>query len=155
MIRLQIVAVGEDKDRWVSDGLDHFQKLLSRWARLDWVVVPTVRTGNLPPSEIMKSEAERLHKHLGKGLTVALTDTGEAFDSPAFARKLEQWQVHSGGRIQFVIGGPHGLHDGILQQADIRLSLSPLTFSHRIVRLVLAEQLYRALSILHGTNYHK
>ncbi len=118
-------------------------------------MVPAIRAGSLSPTEIRKAEAERLGKHLGKGLTIALTDRGEALDSPALARKLEQWMAHAGGAIQFVVGGPFGLHKSVLEKADLQLSLSPLTFSHQIVRLVLVEQLYRALSILHRTDYHK
>jgi 23S rRNA (pseudouridine1915-N3)-methyltransferase len=155
VIKFRIIAVGKNKDQWVADGIAHFEKLLSRWARLDWTVIPSVRSKNLSPAEVKRVEAERLTKHLARGLTVALTDKGQAHDSLALARKLEQWQTRSGGTIQFVIGGPYGLDSAILNQADIQLSLSPLTLSHQIVRLVLAEQLYRAFSILQGTGYHK
>lgn len=68
---------------------------------------------------------------------------------------IEKWQTSSKGTITFLIGGPYGLDPSILKRADIVLSLSKLTFSHQLVRLTLLEQLYRAFSILHGTDYHK
>lgn len=94
-------------------------------------------------------------KELGKGLVVALSDSGKKADSHEFARLLEQWQTRSNGTITFLIGGPFGLDESLLSRADVALSLSPLTFSHQLVRLVLLEQLYRAFSILSGSPYHK
>lgn len=155
MIKIRVVAVGKDKDAWISDGLAHYEKLVSRYAAVDWTVVTAVQGKGMAPAEIKRREAERLGKHLGRGLTVALADRGKACDSPALARLMERWQTQSGGTITFVIGGAYGLDPTILKAADFTLSLSSLTFSHQLVRLVLLEQLFRAFSILHGTDYHK
>ena len=155
MLKISIVAVGRDKDRWVTGGIAHFTKLLSRWASVT-IESPTIKTpASLSPGEIMDREISVLESYIGSGTTIALSDRGEAYDSPEFARWLERLQSSSGGQVNFLIGGPYGLAQSILDRADYILSLSPLTFSHQLVRLVLLEQLYRGLSILHGTDYHK
>lgn len=156
MLKIRILAIGEDKDRWVTDGSTHYLTLLSKYVSIETRALPSPKTSpSLSPDEIKKQEAAILQKELGRGLTVALSDRGRQVDSVAFAKLLEQWQVKSGGSVTFLIGGPHGLYDSILDRADAVLSLSPLTFSHQLVRLVLLEQLYRGFSILAGTAYHK
>jgi len=155
MLRISVVAVGEDKDRWVSEGAAHYEKMLSRWASVEWKIVKTAGPDSLSPAEIKKREAASLERHVGKGLVIALSDSGRGYESKAFAKQLESWQNRSQGQITFVIGGPYGLDQSLLDRADAVLSLSSLTYSHQVVRLVLLEQLFRALSILAGTSYHK
>lgn len=156
MIRIRLIAVGKNKDTWVSDGCAHFEKLVSRWADCSWTILPSEKGAkNLTPAEIKKREAVRISKELKKGLTVALADSGLRLDSGEFAKQLEVWQGSSGGVISFIIGGAFGLDASILNGADHVLSLSPMTFSHQVVRLVLLEQLYRGFSILNNTDYHK
>jgi len=156
LLKIAVLAIGKDKDRWVTDGAAHFEKLLQRWCRLEWQVIPSPHhSTSLSPDEIKRNEARLIKKRLGTGLTVALADSGRSLDSRGFAGLLERFQTVSGGQVTFVIGGPYGLDQSILSAADDVLSLSPLTFSHQLVRLVLLEQLYRGFSILHGTDYHK
>ena len=156
MIRIRLIAVGKDKDSWVRDGCAHFEKLLSRYANVFWTILPAEKAAKgLTPSEIKKREAIRIGKELNKGLHVVLADHGKSVDSHEFARRLEQWQGRSDGVINFVIGGAYGLDSSIVNESDYVLSLSPMTFSHQVVRLVLLEQLYRGFSILHNTDYHK
>jgi 23S rRNA (pseudouridine1915-N3)-methyltransferase len=156
VLKVTILAIGKDKDRWVTDGAAHYEKLLGRWCRLEWDVVPSPRdSAGKSPDEIKKDEAQRLLARVGDGFVVALADCGRSTDSRQFARLIEQWQISSVGRVTFVIGGPYGLDESVLRRAGVVLSLSPLTFSHQLVRLVLLEQLYRGFSILHGTDYHK
>lgn len=156
LISLRILAVGDHKDKWVAEGCEHFIKMLSRFATIDMQPLRSLKNSpRLSPDEIKRAEAALFSPHLTKGLVVALSDSGTQYDSPAFARMIEKWQTSSKGTITFLIGGPYGLDPSILKRADIVLSLSKLTFSHQLVRLTLLEQLYRAFSILHGTDYHK
>ena len=156
MLKIRILGVGKDKDRWVTDACAHYVKLLSRYAKIDFEYVTAPKTSaSLTPDQIKTEEASRLMPRLGRGFSVALNDSGRRVDSRQFAALLEKWQTESGGQLTFVIGGPHGLHADIVKKADLSLSLSPLTFSHQIVRVVLLEQLYRGFSILQGTSYHK
>jgi len=156
MLKIQIVALGRDKDQWVTDGQAHYTRLLARFCKLTLTTLPSPRVSkSLSPPEIQRREAEKLRPFLANGTTIALTDRGQTYDSPAFARFLSKLEVQSGGRVSILIGGPHGLDKTIEKAATHRLSLSPLTFSHQVVRLVLLEQLYRGFSILHNTDYHK
>ncbi|MEW5993366.1 MAG: 23S rRNA (pseudouridine(1915)-N(3))-methyltransferase RlmH [Candidatus Zixiibacteriota bacterium] len=156
MLNIRIVAVGRHKDRWVGDGCAHFEKMLSRFAGIEWVIIPSPKSSSsLSVGEILEREAKRMLPQLDKGFSVALTDRGQSMDTAAFAGLLERWHTVSGGTISFVIGGPYGLSKSVVKKADFVLSLSSLTFSHRVVRLVLLEQLYRGFSILHGMDYHK
>lgn len=156
MVKIRIVVIGKDKDRWVTEAVIHFEKLLSRWAAVEWIVIPRPKGSlALSPALIRKQESELLMKQFGSGINIALDDSGKQFDTPAFAALMEKLQVQSTGPITFIIGGPYGFNDNLRSKADRSISLSLLTFSHQLVRLVLLEQLYRSLSILHGTDYHK
>jgi len=156
LVRINIIAVGKDKDEWVTEGVAHFEKLLSRFAKLKWTIVTAPsKSSSLSSNEIKLQEAKLIQKYLSGGTIVALADTGRQYDSPKFAKRLETLLSQSSGEMKFVIGGPYGLEKSILERADEIVSLSGLTFSHQIVRLVLLEQLYRAFSILKGTEYHK
>ncbi|MFQ5500559.1 MAG: 23S rRNA (pseudouridine(1915)-N(3))-methyltransferase RlmH [Candidatus Zixiibacteriota bacterium] len=155
MVRIRVVGIGKDKDQWVSDAIEHFGKLLSRWASLDWQMLAGP-AGTRSAPEIRRQEATLiLSKCHPRATVIALTDQGEQMDSLHLARRIESLLAHGSGKLLFVIGGAYGLDRSVLDRADVRLSLSPLTFSHQLVRPILAEQLYRAFSILHGTDYHK
>ncbi len=117
-------------------------------------MAPT-RSSSLTSPEIKLQEAKLIQKYLGGGTTMALTDRGTQYDSPKFAKKIESLLSQCSGEIKFVIGGPYGLDASILKNVNETISLSALTFSHQIVRLILLEQLYRAFSILKGSDYHK
>lgn len=156
MLKIRLLAIGEDKDRWVTEAVMHYIKLISKYASVEVNFLPSPKaSSSLSPDEIKRQEAAVFRECLSKGVTVALSDSGRSFESAAFAKQIERWQVTSGGTATFVIGGPFGLDKSLLESADMRLSLSPLTFSHQLVRLVLLEQLYRGFTILHNTGYHK
>lgn len=153
MVKIHIIAVGKNKDKWVSEGIAHFEKLLARYAKIRWTIVKPVEKASA--SVIKSGGTESVPKYFNGGIVIALSDSGCQFNSIKFAQKLEKIMVQGRGEINFIIGGPYGLDKTILEKADEVISLSSLTFSHQIVRLVLLEQLFRAFSILKGTDYHK
>lgn len=156
MIKIKIIAIGKDKDKWVTDGQNHYEKLLLRFAKLESIQIPSPKLSSaLTPSEIKKKEAELFIKQIGSDRFIALVDSGKQFDSIAFSKQLEKLILKSSGQLTILIGGAYGIDENLLAKATFKLSLSPLTFSHQLVRLVLFEQLYRAFSILHNTDYHK
>ena len=156
MLKIRIVAIGEDKEEWITEGCKHYINLLKKYAVIEQVTASQPKhSANLSPDEIKKLEAKAIEANKSKGILVALSDGGRSCDSTSFARLLELWQTTSGGTVTFLIGGPYGLDTSLLKSADLILSLSPLTFSHQLVRLVLFEQLYRGFTILHNTSYHK
>jgi len=156
LLKIRIIVVGKNKDRWVDEGCAHFEKMLSRFTKIEWKIVPPLKdSASLTLAEIKKKEGQHLQKELRKGVCIALSDKGKKTDTSAFAKMFETLQISSRGTVNFIIGGPFGLDEVVLNKANHVLSLSPLTFSHQLARLVLLEQIYRAFSILHSTGYHK
>ena len=156
MLKIEILSIGKDKDSWVTDACGHFVKQLKRHAAVKLTALPALKAkASLSPIEIKRREAERFEKAIGSGYVIALTDRGKEYDSRAFASFLERLRAESRGAVTFLIGGPYGLADSLLERADACVSLSPLTFSHQLVRLILLEQLFRGFDILAGGSYHK
>ena len=139
--RIRILAVGKVRKGWVSEGVELYRK------RLPGLEIVELRDGG------MAREAEAISAELRSGeRLVALCEEGQTYDSIAFAKALEG----SGSeRLAFVIGGADGLDPVLKARAHLRLSLSPMTFPHELARLLLLEQLYRALSIQQGGPYHR
>ncbi len=156
MLKIRIVAVGEPKDRWIAEACEHYSKLISRWAKIEIKSLPLPKgTSSLLPQQIMECEAEKIANKLCKGKTIALSDKGKRLDSAGFAKAIQALEMTSSGTVTFLIGGPHGLSPRLLEEADDVFSLSPLTFTHQLARIVLLEQIYRAYAIIHSSAYHK
>jgi len=138
---MRILAVGKVRKGWVIEGVELYRK------RLPGLEIVELRDGG------MAREAEAITGELRSGeQLVALCEEGQTYDSWAFARRLEG---SGSDRLAFAIGGADGLDPAIKAQATWRLSLSPMTFPHELARLLLLEQLYRALSIQQGGPYHR
>jgi len=153
MVKIRVITPGKDKDRWLTEGINHYLKLLSLYASVEFKLIPSPRhASGTSPEEVMKREVIHFEKELKGGLTIALSERGREYDSVAFSKFIERIQVESRGTISFLIGGAFGLHKSLLDKADHIVSLSGLTYPHQLVRLILAEQLSRAFSILHGNS---
>ncbi len=137
----------------MADGLAHYIDRIRHWSAVEEVIVAKSANADEP---VQRREEERgLLKVLPPGgRVVVLDERGELMDSRAFARKLGTWRDQGAREVAFVIGGAYGLTDAVRQRADLVLSLSPMTFPHQLVRVLFAEQLYRAHAILHGSGYH-
>ncbi|MCR4396462.1 MAG: 23S rRNA (pseudouridine(1915)-N(3))-methyltransferase RlmH [Candidatus Saccharicenans sp.] len=107
------------------------------------------------PEKIMEREAERLEKHLEDGYIICLSDKGKMMTSEELARLIDRQAMISARRIIFLVGGFLGLASRLLDRADLKLSLSPMTFSHELTRVVLLEQVYRAINLIKGYAYPK
>ena len=150
--RLEILAVGA-LDGSLRPAFDHYRRLIGGLAQLSVREVREVSLRGRSPAEVLRDEGRRLAATLPqRGTTVALDAAGRSYGSEAFARALQDWCRH--GPVTFVIGGSLGLADEIRQAAAVRLSLSALTLPHQLARVVLAEQLFRALKIARGQTYH-
>lgn len=138
-MKLTVVAVGKIRERDLRGVADEYVGRIRRYVRLDEV-------------EVARDAA--LGRALPKGATiVALDPDGDALTSTAFARKVEAWGRRGKGDVAFVIGGAEGIPSELVRSADARLSLSKLTLPHRLARIVLLEQIYRAFTILRGEPY--
>ncbi|MGW8246654.1 MAG: 23S rRNA (pseudouridine(1915)-N(3))-methyltransferase RlmH [Acidiferrobacterales bacterium] len=155
-MQIYIIAVGQRMPAWVQQGVEEYLKRMPPHCRVQVREVAAVHRGkNADVGRILKSEGESLIKAVPKGCRViALDRTGKQFDTPALAGYLTEWMA-DGNDVALLIGGPEGLPNEVLQQSDSVWSLSALTFAHPLVRVVLAEQLYRAWAITENHPYHK
>ncbi len=150
--RLEIFAVGR-LDADLRPAFAHYERLISGLCRLSVREVREVPLRGRAAAEVLRDEGRRLVAGLpAGGVIVALDAAGRAFDSEAFAARLRTWS--EAGQVTFVVGGSLGLADEVKGSARELLSLSPLTLPHQLARVVLAEQLFRALKILRGETYH-
>lgn len=158
-MRLLIVAVGHRQPGWVETAFDDYAKRMPREARIELVELkPEPRPDNAGAAAIdrvLEKEAVRIHAALPDGaLRVVLDERGEAVTTRRLAALMEEWL--GGGRdVAFVIGSADGLHAGVKSAADRTIALSAMTLPHGLARVLLAEQLYRALSLARGHPYHR
>ena len=153
--RLTIATVGKVKNKaWLAAQNDYVKRL-GRYTTLDLVEVKDVVGRSIPDDVAMAKEGEQLLQAVADShRLIALTPTGKLRSSPGLAKWLQK-RVVDYGRIAFLIGGPLGFSDQVIAAAHDHLSLSPLTFTHELARVILLEQLYRACTILAGEQYHK
>jgi 23S rRNA (pseudouridine1915-N3)-methyltransferase len=154
-MRITLVQTGKTRDRFINDGVEEFRKRVVRYAPFSLETVPDLKNSrNMVMKEVQEQEGKLILKRVRQGDHVILLDErGKTFDSISFARHLNGLE----GRVkhlQFVIGGPYGFSQEMYDRADELLSLSSLTFSHQLVRLLFMEQIYRAYTILKGDPYH-
>jgi 23S rRNA (pseudouridine1915-N3)-methyltransferase len=152
-MRARIVAIGERMPAWVADGFAEYRKRLGRELPLELIEIkPPVRGRDL--KRAMVEEGDALLAAARDALVIALDGRGSAWSSEQLAEQLKRWRM-DGRDLAFLIGGADGHADAVLQRANQRWSLGPLTLPHMLVRLVVAEQLYRATTILAGHPYHR
>ena len=155
-MKLIVAAVGTRMPGWVQAAWDDYAKRLPADCALDLrEIKPEPRTSGKTAPQMMAAEARRIDAAIPAGaLRVALDERGQDMDTVRLSRHLEQWRA-SGRDVALLIGGPDGLDDNLKQACDQRLRLSALTLPHPLVRVLLAEQLYRAWTILNGHPYHR
>ena len=153
--RLTIATVGKVKNRAWLVAQDDYVKRLGHYTTLDLIEVKDVVGRSIPDEVAMAREGEQLLQAVADSQRlIALTPTGKLRSSPSLATWLQK-RVVDYGRIAFLIGGPLGFSDDVLAACHEEISLSPLTFTHELARILLLEQLYRACTILAGEQYHK
>lgn len=154
-MKIEIIQVGKDKDAWVQEATHEYLKRLQAFADVVLVTVKEER-GHDDVTQITKREGERIIEKLKEGyLQIALDVQGGAHDSHAFADMLERLRDQEGGKVQFIIGGAFGLSDEVRLAVHRLISLSAMTFTHQLIRVMLLEQVYRGFSLLKGSGYHK
>lgn len=152
-MKVRILLVGKTQRGMVADGIAEYLERAKRMVQVEEVVLAEAGTG--APAYQQRVECERIMAVLRPGeRVVALDERGVHLTSPAFAERLGKWRDQGVKQTTFVVGGAYGLTDEVRERADLVLALSAMTFPHQLVRVLFAEQLYRAYSILHGTPYH-
>jgi 23S rRNA (pseudouridine1915-N3)-methyltransferase len=154
-VQIKVVVIGKLKERYLREGIDDYKTRLSRFAKIEIVELPEEDIGQLPESEVKEREAAKIRKHIsGSWFTVALDREGDELSSRGLADKIAMLMVGGTSSIAFIIGGPLGLAEEILRTSDMRLSMSKLTYTHQLARLILLEQVYRSFKIIRGEPYH-
>jgi 23S rRNA (pseudouridine1915-N3)-methyltransferase len=155
-LKLLIVAVGQRMPAWVDAGFSEYARRMPREMRLELIAIrPEPREVSTVVERLREAEGRRIRLAIPAGAwKVVLDESGRACTTKSLAAQLQSWQMQ-GRDVAFVIGGPDGLSEDIRREADWLWSLSPLTLPHGLVRVVLAEQLYRASSILKNHPYHR
>lgn len=149
-MRVRILAVGTRMPEWVATAYDEYTRRLKSTMRVDLEELPQARDKGRAKAD----EQQRLLERVGDDYLVTLDEHGRSLTTVQLAQWLSQRQL-DGRDLCFVIGGPDGLGPEILEKASLRWSLSALTFPHAMVRVILAEALYRAHSVLHNHPYHR
>lgn len=155
-MRVRLIAAGTRLPSWIDEGVADYAKRLGRGIRIEMIEIPVPKRGK--PGDALRAvatEGARMRAAVGAGdHVVALEVTGRSMSTPELARWLAS-RLADGRDLAFLIGGPDGLEPGLSAVADTRWSLSPLTWPHGLVRVMLVEQLYRAHSLLQGHPYHR
>ncbi len=148
---ITILAVGKKHESWVVEGIDRYESRLKKPYDVKWVLLPH---SALQDDRAREDESERILSRLpDREFMILLDEIGDEIDSPQLSRLLGG-AFTAGRSVTCIIGGAYGVDDRVRQRADFVWSLSPLVFPHQLVRLILAEQLYRAQQISAGHPYH-
>jgi len=154
-VKLRLVAVGSKSPDWVNAGYQEYARRMPRDCAVELVEIAPASRKGWPAERIRVDEGDRMLARIGTAdQVVALDVRGRACSTEELARKLGNWRMQ-GGDVSFLVGGADGLDERCLSRADESLSLSTMTLPHQLVRVMLAEQLYRAWTVLHGHPYHR
>jgi 23S rRNA (pseudouridine1915-N3)-methyltransferase len=155
-MRIHLIAVGERMPAWVNEAYAEYANRLPAECSLILREIPAQKRGkNADLARIAETEGTRMLEAIPRDcMVVALDEKGRSFSTAELSRRLDDW-MHSGRDLALLVGGPEGLTEACRARADLIWSLSPLPFPHPLVRVILAEQLYRAWSLLRGHPYHR
>ena len=155
-MKLIIVSVGHKMPDWITAGFNEYTKRMPREAQISLLEIkPEPRTTGKTTMQIMEAEALRIHAALPQSCRrIALDEHGSRPTTKQLAAQMQEW-MSEGRDVAFIIGGADGLHESVKQCAQQMLALSSLTLPHAFVRVLLAEQLYRAHSLMHNHPYHR
>jgi 23S rRNA (pseudouridine1915-N3)-methyltransferase len=155
-MKIALLQTGKTSERYLNEGITMFEERIRKYSTFEILTVPDLRrTRNLPAQEQKIREGEQILRFFrNDDYIVILDEKGKEFSTIEFSSWLEKIFMLQKKRIVFVIGGAWGFSEEILKKADMSVSLSRLTFSHQMVRLLFLEQLYRAFTVIKGEPYH-
>ena len=154
-MKIECIFVGKTSQKYLESGIADFTKRLKRYTPVTIKIVKDSKS-KASEAEITKLEGQGIIKALSTDtFCIVLDPNGKSLSSEKFAQQISQWQRQNRKIVSFVVGGSNGLSDEVFTRADYKLSLSEMTFTHDMARLILLEQIYRAYSILAGSKYHK
>jgi len=153
-MKFRLVVVGKPRPGPLANAIAEYESRAARYWPLEILEIRDEPARGRPPRVVLEREGKRIISRLGAAAVIACDEGGDRLRSPAFAAWLQDLRERASD-VEFVIGGALGLHDVVRERARKLLALAPWTMSHELARLVLAEQLYRAGTIIRGEPYHK
>jgi 23S rRNA (pseudouridine1915-N3)-methyltransferase len=155
-MKISCWTIGKANETYVKEGVEDFTRRISRYFKVEWNIIPvTKNSSTLSEKDLKRKEGEAILQFLTKDdYLVALEERGKQFSSEGLAAFIQARANESTKRLVFLIGGAYGIDEEVLKRADLKWSLSQLVFPHQLVRLILAEQIYRACTILKNEKYH-
>ena len=160
MVSVHIICVGKMKEKFYLEAAAEYAKRLSGYCRLTVTELPEERLPDRPTPAQIQGALERegtaiLAKLPRGGKVVAMCIEGKTMDSPQLSPQMNRWMVEGASDITFLVGGSFGMSQTVKDRANLRLSMSPMTFPNHLARVMLLEQIYRAFKIQEGSGYHK
>ena len=155
-MKITLLVIGKTEADYLKKGIDVYLKRLEHYLPFSLEVIPALKnTKNLTEEQQKQKEGELILTQIKPGdYLVLLDENGKQFSSVKFAGYIEKMMIAGTRSMIFVIGGPYGFSEQVYQKANSKISLSEMTFSHQMVRLIFVEQVYRAMTILKGEPYH-
>lgn len=159
-MNIKLITVGKLKEKYLVQGINEYVKRLGAYGKIQIIEVPDEKAPeNLSEAQIIQVKEKEGERILGKikdgEYVFTLAIEGENPSSEAFAKQLEQLQIQGKSQFVFVIGGSLGLSRAVMQRSNAQISFGKMTYPHQLMRLILVEQIYRAMRINHGEPYHK
>ena len=159
MIHINIICVGKIKEKYLKDAIQEYSKRLSKYCKLSIIEIPDESIPdnvNDKMSNIIKEiEGKKILSHIKNSYIIALDLKGTQYTSEEFSNKINNISLNFNSNISFIIGGPLGLSNEVVNSSNELLCFSKMTFPHQLIRVFLLEQIYRAFKILNNESYHK
>ena len=152
-MKIEFWVLGKTSFKYLDQGIQDYEKRLKRFTDFQIVIIPDIKA-NDPKTFITKEAKQILERIKPEDQLILLDDKGKSFTSLEFAEEIEKRQMLQQKKIIFLVGGAYGFDESIYKRSNAMLSLSSMTFSHQIIRLIFLEQLYRAFTIIKGLPYH-
>jgi 23S rRNA (pseudouridine1915-N3)-methyltransferase len=155
-MKIVLMQTGKTTEKHIAEGVEIYSARIRKYSGFEIITLPDIKnTRNMPEQEHKSREGKKIVGSTGKDdFIVLLDEKGKEFSTVEFAEWMNKRLMSSDSRILFVIGGPWGFSDEVYNIADLKISLSRMTFPHQLVRLIFVEQLYRAFTIIKGEPYH-
>lgn len=155
MRKINLICVGKTQDAWLEKGIQLYQKKLRFYCDFSIQIIKEANYRSGKPSAWMATEAKLIDSKLsGSAMNILCDENGKQCDSVGFANHFQQWANRGHSQFNFVIGGAWGIDPTLKKKADFLFSVSQMTFTHQMIRLILSEQIYRAFTIIKGEKYH-
>ncbi|MCT4614022.1 MAG: 23S rRNA (pseudouridine(1915)-N(3))-methyltransferase RlmH [Marinifilaceae bacterium] len=155
-MKIQLLVIGKTDKKYIAEGIEEYQKRLKHYVNFNLNIIPDIKNSkNMSSQEQKSKEGELILSKLSKSsILILLDENGKQFSSVEFSKQIEKMNLASYKELVFVIGGPYGFSKDVYERADRKISLSKMTFSHQMVRMIFVEQLYRAYTIINNEPYH-